>query len=150
MTMQKKEIPWLEYETVSQPACEVKERSVWNIRLAWIMCAFLMVGGILTPYKIGILFSVLYILVLIMDKETAATPRGIEIFYDMKITTSYTFWPWKEIAAISREENPKVPDIYAVYFTRGDKSKRLFFRKEQWDDIIRLAKQGNHGLQIVK
>ena len=148
--MAKVEKPWIELEKESVPAREVKERSRWNKGLAWVMCAFLICGGIVTPYKIAILFGVLYILVLLMDKQTAATPRGIEIFYDMKITTSYTFWPWKEISAISREENAKYPGIYAVYFTRGDKSKRLFFNKDQWEALIRLAKQGNHGLQIVK
>lgn len=148
--MTRKDLPWKELESLSQPAREVKERSRWNTRLAWVMCAFLIIGGILTPYRITVLFGLLYVLVLLMDKQTAATPRGIEIFYDMKITTSYTFWPWKEINAISREENVKYPGIYAVYFTRGDKSKRLFFNKNQWDALIRLAKQGNHGLQVVK
>lgn len=148
--MKKKEVPWSELLEQSIPESVLKERSQAMKIAAWIMCAFLIIGGLLTPHKLVILFGVLYILVLVMDRSVAATPRGIEIFHDMKITTNYTIWEWKDIHAISREENAKYPNVYAVYFTKGDKSKRLFFPRNQWDAIVRLAKQGNHGLRVAK
>ena len=111
------------------------------------MCMFLILGGLITPYKIAIVFGVLYILVLLMKKDVVVTERGLEVFYQMRITTQYDFWPWDEMVSVVREDRNH-PDLVALHFGRGNASKRFFFTREDSDDIMALARKKNRRITV--
>ncbi len=111
------------------------------------MCLFLIVGGFLTPYRIAIILGLLYILVLLMKKDVVVTQRGLEIFYQMRITTHYDFWPWREMVALIREDR-KHPELVALHFGRGNASKRFFFTHADSDAIMALARQKNPRMAV--
>lgn len=111
---------------------------IWLLDL--IRC--LIIGGIITPYRVAAVFGVLYILTLMMKKDTVITERGLEIFYQMRITTHYDFWSWKEIVSVIREDR-KHPELIALHFGRGNRSKRLFFTKADAKQIMVLARKKN-------
>jgi len=77
-----------------------------------------------------------------MKKDTVITERGLEIFYQMRITTHYDFWSWKEIVSVIREDR-KHPELVALHFGRGNRSKRLFFTKADAKQIMVLARKKN-------
>ena len=100
-------LPWESLETPIYYPKELKPRKKWVYTGGWILSAALILGGIITPYRILLLFAVLYILTLLMRKDVAVTERGLEIYYQMKITTHYDFWQWKEIDSLLLEDrNP--------------------------------------------
>ena len=99
-------------------------------------------GGIITPYHILILFGLLYVLTLLMKKDVVVTERGVETFYQMRITTHYEFWPWKEILSVTTEDRNH-PELVALHFARGNRSKRLFYPKADAKQIVVLAKKKN-------
>ena len=106
------------------------------------IAAALILGGIITPYHILILFGLLYVLTLLMKKDVVVTERGVETFYQMRITTHYEFWPWKEILSVTTEDRNH-PELVALHFARGNRSKRLFYPKADAKQIVVLAKKKN-------
>lgn len=135
-------LPWESLEGPVYSAKEFKPRKKWVTNGCWFMSVFLIIGGITTQYRIAAVFGVLYILTLLMQKDTVVTERGIEIYYQMRITTHYDFWDWKEIVSVIREDRND-PKLVALYFTRGDRNKRLFFTKADATQIMVLARKKN-------
>lgn len=143
----KKELPWEGLDGFVYSAQELRPRKPWVERACFLLCLFLIAGGLVTRYRIALLFGVLYILVLLMDKRMVVTERGVEIFYQMRIATHYEFWPWEEIDALARE-NRNHPELVALYFNRGDRVKRLFFRKADAQAIMDYARAERRGIRV--
>lgn len=135
-------LPWDSLEGPIYYARDLKPRKPWVTYGCWILSAALIIGGIITPYRVAAIFGVLYILTLLMKKDTVITERGLEIFYQMRITTHYDFWSWKEIVSVIREDR-KHPELVALHFGRGYRSKRLFFTKADAKQIMVLARKKN-------
>ena len=135
-------LPWESLEGPIYYAKELKPRKKWVTVGCWILSVALIIGGIITSYRIAAVFGVLYILVLLMKKDTVITTRGLEIYYQMRITTHYDFWDWKEIVSVIREDRNH-PELVALHFGRGNRSKRLFFTKEDAKQIMVLARKRN-------
>ena len=108
-------LPWEEVPGPIYSARELKPRKKWVTVGSWILSVVLVVGGILTPYRVLIVFGVLYVLTLLMKKDTVVTRRGLEMFYQMRITTQYNFWGWDEIVSVVREDRNH-PEVVALYF----------------------------------
>ena len=137
--MGSKQLPW---DSISGPvyrARVLKPRKRWVTAGCWILCAFLIVFGFATRYRVGIVFGVLYILVLLMQKDIAVTERGLEVYYQMRITTHYDFWPWEELVAVIREDR-RHPELVALHFGRGNSSKQFFFTRKDSDSIMAMAR----------
>lgn len=111
------------------------------------MVILLLVGGIFTRFKIALIFGALYTLTLLTRKDAVVTQRGLEIFYQMKITTNYNFWPWEEINAIVVEDRNH-PELIALHFGRGNASKRFFFTRQDTQEILILARKKNPNVPI--
>lgn len=109
--------------------------------------ALLIVGGLTTRWRIALVFGVLFILTLLMKKDVAVTQRGLEIFYQMRVTTNYDFWPWEEINAIVVEDRNH-PELIALHFGHGNASKRFFFTRPDTKDILILAREKNPSIPI--
>ena len=96
----------------------------------------------MTPYRVLILFGIFYVLTLVIKKDTVITERGLEIYYQMRITTHYDFWSWKEIVQVLREDQNH-PQLVALHIGRGNRSKRLFFTRSDAKQIMVLARKKN-------
>lgn len=148
----KKELPWAETTGPVYHAQEIKPRKESTKTLCWLMCGFLIVGGLMTPYKLIILFALLYMLVLLMKKDMVVTERGVETFYQMRITTWYEKLEWKDIDMVVREDRDD-PRLVALYFReRGndDRVKRLFFTREDAQSIMRMAKLQPDRIEVCE
>ena len=145
--MRSGQLPW---DSVSGPvynARVLKPRKRWVTAGCWVLCVFLIAFGLTSPYRIAIVFGTLYILVLMMRKDVAVTDRGLEIYYQMRITTHYDFWPWEEIVAVIREDR-RHPELVALHFGRGNSSKPFFFTRGDSDAIMALAREKNKKLLV--
>lgn len=111
------------------------------------MVILLLVGGLVTRFKIALIFAALYGLTLLSQKDVAVTGRGLEIFYQMKITTNYNFWPWAEINAIVVEDRNH-PELIALHFGHGNASKRFFFTRSDTEKILVLAREKHPGVPV--
>ena len=78
----------------------------------------------------------------------AVTERGLEIYYQMKITTHYDFWQWKEIDSLLLEDRNQ-PGLLALHFVRGNRSKRFFFSKADAKQIQVLARKKNSRIRTA-
>jgi hypothetical protein len=146
--MRRTVLPW---ESVPDPIYHARplvKQKKWVRPGGWVMVAFLLIGGLMTRWKVGLVFAVLYALALVMQKDAAVTRRGLEIYYQMQITPHYDFWPWSELYAVTHEPDPKDASQVILYFTRGDRTKRFCFAKEDLNGILKLAKQQNRDIRI--
>ena len=139
--------PWNIVAGPKYTARELKPRQKWVTIGGWLMSALLILGGFITPYRVAAVFGVLYILALLMVKDTVITSRGLEIFYQMRITTQYDFWSWDEIGSVIREDR-KHPELVALHISKGDRVKRLFFTREDAKKIMALAKKQNPQIYV--
>ncbi len=140
-------LPW---ESVPGPiysASDLKPRKKWVAVGGWFLSALLVLGGIITPYRVLVLFGVLYVLALIMKKDTVITARGLEVYYQMQVTTQHDFWGWDEIGSVVREDQDH-PELVALYLSRGDRVKRLFYPKADAEKIMALAKERNPKIVV--
>ena len=136
--MSKQTLPWADLTGPIYTPRELKPRKPYVIYACWAMVILLLVGGIFTKFKIALIFAVLYGLTLLSQKDVAVTERGLEIYYQMKITTNYNFWPWAEINAIVVEDRNH-PELIALHIGRGSASKRFFFTRPDTEKILVLA-----------
>ena len=145
--MSKNSLPWAGLSGPIYTPRELKPRKPYVIYGCWAMVILLPVGGIFTRFKIALIFAALYGLTLLSKKDAAVTERGLEIFYQMKITTNYNFWPWEEINAIVVEDRNH-PELIALHIGRGSASKRFFFTRKDTQDILVLAREKNPGIPV--
>lgn len=145
--MSKPSLPWADLTGPIYTPRELKPRKAYVIYACWAMVILLLVGGIFTRFKIALIFAALYGLTLLSKKDAAVTERGLEIFYQMKITTNYNFWPWEEINAIVVEDRNH-PELIALHIGRGSASKRFFFTRKDTQEILVLAREKNPGIPV--
>ena len=145
--MSKQTLPWADLTGPIYTPRELKPRKPHVIYACWAMVILLLVGGIVTRFKIALIFAALYGLTLLSQKDVAVTERGLEIFYQMKITTNYNFWPWAEINAIVVEDRNH-PELIALHIGRGSASKRFFFTRPDTEKILVLAREKHPGVPI--
>lgn len=145
--MMMEHLPWESVEGPKYYPKELKPRKKWVTVGSWVMSGLLLLGGLVTQYHVAAVFGLLYVLALMMVKTTAVTSRGVEIYYQMKITTHYDFLGWDEIRAVTREDRGH-PDLVALYFANDIKSKRLFFTKSDAKEIMELAKERNSSIKV--
>ena len=103
----KHSLPWESVPPPIYPAqSSLKPRKKWVQVGGWILVVVLLLFGISTRSRnpllafVSLAFSVLYLLTLMTKKDAALTSRGLEIFYQMQITTQYDFFPWEQINSI--------------------------------------------------
>ncbi len=145
--MSKQSLPWAGLSGPIYTPRELKPRKPYVIYGCWAMVTVLLVGGIFTRFKIALIFAVLYGLTLLSKKDVAVTERGLEIFYQMKITTNYNLWPWAEINAIVVEDRNH-PELIALHIGRGSASKRFFFTRPDTEKILVLAREKHPGVPV--
>ena len=145
--MSKQALPWANLTGPIYTPRELKPRKPYVIYACWAMVVLLLVGGLVTRFKIALIFGALYALTLLSQKDVAVTERGLEIYYQMKITTNYNFWPWAEINAIVVEDRTH-PGLIALHFGHGNASKRFFFTRSDTEKILVLAREKHPGVPV--
>lgn len=141
-------LPW---ESVPGPhylACDTQQRKGWVKAGGWVLVAALLVAGVVTRWKIALVFGVLYTLALLMEKSVAVTQRGLEIFHQMQVTTNYERWDWADVYAVTHESDPRHAGQTILYFTKGDRTKRAAFADADAEKVLRLARERNPDVKV--
>ncbi|MCR5825916.1 MAG: hypothetical protein K6G54_05075 [Oscillospiraceae bacterium] len=146
--MRRTVLPWESVPGSKYYAIDTLKRSKKTSYGGWLAVAVLAFGGAVTRWKIALIFAVLYALALLMQKDVAVTERGLEIYHDMRITTNYERWDWADIYAVTHETDPAGSGRAILYFTKGDRTKRNYYRPEDVSPILKLAKQKNPAIRI--
>lgn len=146
--MKEKTLPWEDLQGKKIVTTIKSLSKPWVEKGAIVGGTFLIFGGIFTPYKIGIVLGLLIILARLMKKYSAFTTRGMEIFYDMLFTSSHTVIEWKDIDAVTYEKVKTNPDLELIYVTKGDITKKFYFKHKQTKDIIDFAKKCHPSVKI--
>lgn len=146
--MRTQPLPWESLPAPIYLARDTIRRKGWVKAGGWFLVVALLAGGLATRWKIALVFGVLYALALVMEKSAAVTQRGLEVFYQMQITTNYELWAWSDLYALTHEPDPKNGKQTVVYFTKGDRTRHFIFAKDEAEDILRLAKTQNPEIRI--
>lgn len=141
-------LPWESVEPPIYTSRLPKPRKKWVTVGGWILVVLLLIGGLTTRYKVALVFAVLYTLTLLTKKDAVVTTRGLEIFYQMQITSHYDFFPWERITSIVREDRNH-PDLIRLHFGFEATEKAFFFTKADAAAIETLAKQKNSAIRVV-
>lgn len=145
--MRTEQLPWDSVPGPHYAARELKPRKKWVTVGGWILVAVLLLGGLATRYRVLLVFSALYALALLTKKNVVVTSRGLEINYQMRITTQYDFWSWDKIVSVTREDKNN-PEVVALYFGMDNKAKRLYFTRPVAEQVLKLAKKVKPGITI--
>ena len=145
--MHTEQLPWDSVPGPHYPARDLKPRKKWVTVGGWILVAVLFLGGLATKYYMLLLFGVLYTLTLLTKKAVVVTKRGLEFYYQMRITTQYNFWGWDQIVSVTREDKNH-PEVVALYFGMENKAKRLYFTRPIAEKVLELAKEVKPGIVI--
>ena len=151
----KQTLPW---ESVPPPiytARVPKPRKKWVTVGGWVLVAVLLTYGYASFQRnnmllacVSLVFAVMYTLTLLMKKDAVVTTRGLEIFYQMQITTQYDFFSWDRINSIVREDRAH-PELVRLHIGYSSMEKALFFTKSDADAIIKLAKEKNPAIRVL-
>ncbi|MET3617499.1 hypothetical protein ABID14_001130 [Peptoniphilus olsenii] len=140
-------LPWendsevIEYEYVNP-------RKSFSEKYAYVITFALIGLGIFTKYKLTLFLALLLLLSLITKRYVAATSKGLEMFTDMKISKTHTIWDWSEIDAITYEKKHEQPGLILLYFTKGDITKRFFFKDKDKEEVFDLAHKYNRKIKV--
>ena len=145
--MRTEQLPWDSVPGPHYAARELEPRKKWVTVGGWILVAVLLLGGLATRYRVLLVFSALYALALLTKKDVVVTSRGLEINYQMRITTQYDFWSWDKIVSVTREDKNN-PEVVALYFGMDNKAKRLYFTRPVAEQVLKLAKEVKPGITI--
>ena len=105
-------LPW---ESVPPPiyvSRPPKPRKKWVTVGGWILVVLLLLFGLMSKRSnlplsvISFGLALLYTLTLLTKKDAVVNTRGLEIFYQMQITTQYDFFPWEQINSIVMAGRP--------------------------------------------
>jgi len=140
--------PWEGITSPMYQAHEVKPRKKWVIYYGWFLAALLLVGGFTTRFKIAWVFAVIIALGLVSKKTIMVTERGVESFMDMRFTSYYEIWKWDEIEALTHEKMKAFPGSWQLYFTKGDRTRKIFFLEADAKEILKLAKKQNSKIRL--
>ena len=146
--MRMQPLPWESLPDPKYLARDTLRRKGWVKAGGWLLAAVLLAAGVLTRYRIALVFGVLYALALVMEKHVAATRRGLEVFYDMRVTTSYELWKWGDVYAVTHEPDPKNAAQTVLYFTKGDRTRHFSFANGDAEGALRLAREGNPAVKV--
>lgn len=141
-------LPWESVPGPHYSALDTQQRKGWVKTGGWILVVVLLAAGLVTRWKIALVFGVLYALALLMEKHVVVTQRGLEIFHQMQITTNYERWDWKDVYAVTHEQDPKNAARTILYFTKGDRTKRSAFSGEDARAILKLAREQNPDVKL--
>lgn len=147
-------LPW---ESVPPPiftAQALKPRKKWVNVGGWILIAFLLVYGLTAQSRnplvatVSLIFAILYTLTMLTKKDAALTSRGLEIYYNMQITTHYDFFPWEQINVIVTEDRGHA-DYVRLHIGYSSMEKALFFKRSEVAAICKFAKEKNPAIRVM-
>lgn len=150
----KQTLPW---ESVPPPiftAQAFKPRKKWVSVGGWVLVAFLLIYGLTAQSRnplvatVSLLFALLYTLTMLTKKDAVLTSRGLEIFYNMQITTHYDFFPWEQINAIVTEDRGHA-DYVRLHIGYSSMEKALFFKRSEVAAICKFAKEKNPAIRVM-
>ena len=134
-------LPWDDLTTPVYVAVNTKKRKSYVIFYAWFCVAVLVAGAIFSRFHIVCaILSVLLALAILLKKYDAVTERGLESCTDLRLYTSDELWSWDEIEYLTFENNPAAPDVTLLFFTRGIRTRKAFFKNADAEEIKRMAR----------
>ena len=147
-------LPW---ESVPPPIYTArlpKQRKRWVTAGGWVLSVVLLLFGVTAWGRmplvaaVSMAFAVLYAITLVTKKDSVVTTRGLEIFYQMRVTTHYDFYPWEQINSIVTEDRSH-PDLIRLHIGYSSMEKALFFTRSDAEAVIKLAKEQNPAIRVV-
>ena len=150
----KKILPWDSLPPPIYTARAYKPRKKWVKIGGWVLVVVLLLFGVssfdrnLPLAVISMIFSILYSITMVTVKDAAITSRGLEIFYNMQITTQYDFFAWEDINSIVIED--RGDDEYVrLHIGYSSLEKALFFKRSEVSAICKYAKEQNPDIRVL-
>ncbi len=148
-------LPWDSVPPPVYAAQQLKPRKRWVQIGGWVLIVVLLLFGLTSRDRnallsgVSLVFAVLYLITMLTKKDAVITQRGLEIFYQMQITTHYDFISWEEINSIVREDrgHDKLVRLHIGY--GGASEKALFFPYADANAICEMAKEKNPSIRVL-
>ncbi len=133
--------PWDDLTSPVYVAVNTKQRKTFTIVYAWVCVGVLIAGGIFSRFHVVcFLLAVLLALAILLKKQDAVTERGLESCTDLRLYASNDIWTWEDIEYLTYENNQAAPDVTLLFFTKGVRTRRAFFKNADAEQIKRMAK----------
>ncbi|SUB57517.1 hypothetical protein [Peptoniphilus lacrimalis] len=142
------DLPWKDLDGNIYSYIDVKNRKNYVNYIAWFLTILFALIGFFTVYRIGLFIALVLFLTLVYKRYVVVTSRGLEIFYNIFISKSYEIWDWEDIYALTYANDYDYKDLKIIYFTKGDITKRFYFKSEDLQGIISLAKSKSKKIKI--
>lgn len=126
----------------------VNPRKRFSEKYAYVVTSVLIILGIFTKYKLTLILAMLLLISLLAKKYVAVTSKGLEMYNDIKVSKIHEVWNWSDLDAITYEKKPDEPGKTLLYFTKGDITRRFFFKDEDRDRVFDVAKKYNKKIKI--
>lgn len=114
---------------------------------AIIMGIGLIVFGFFSTVKYSAIIGIILLLAVLMQKETYVTEEGIDVEYDFIVHKHVISWKFDEISDIHIEE-PADRNYRVLHFLRGAMSRRLIFRRNEFEEVIQMATDRNKEIHV--
>jgi hypothetical protein len=140
--------PWASLDSPAYYSVPAQDRAQWKSWLMFFLALGFIYVGIRSDIWLSIIFGVLYLLTLFMDRNVVATERGVETYNNMHIAHHYECWKWEEMKSITFEKEANRPDKIKLHFAEETVSRSYYFPREDWGKIQAYAKAANPAIEI--
>lgn len=140
-------MPWAGEKTVVETHL-LKPRTKAKVMCYAAVSLLLVFGGIVTKYKISIVFGVLYLLALMMKKSEVITSRGLEQYFKIFFIEKHYIFGWENVSQMVVETIKGNSNLKAVHIFVGDRDKKEFVKSKDVDKVVKLATIVNENLPV--
>lgn len=99
---------------------------------------------------IAIVFGTLLILSALLKKTVTVSSEGLLVHYDMRVATHRELWKWKDMFSLTWQKDENTPDLWRIYFTKDDRTRKFLFTEEDMNDILKLGKEKNPSIRVYE
>lgn len=140
----------MEYEALNIDTHK-KEVKIGTIIVGVLLVIF---GTGLTGYIkfniVAVIFGTLLVLSALLKKTVTVSDKGLLVHYDMRIAKHQELWKWEEMFSLTWQKDENTPDLWRIYFTKDDRTRKFLFSRDDMDDILELGKKENPSIKIYE
>ncbi|ETK00017.1 hypothetical protein HMPREF0378_1731 [Eubacterium nodatum ATCC 33099] len=127
-----------------------------EVKIGTVIVGLLLVflGTGLTGYIkfniVAVIFGTLLVLSALLRKTVTVSSDGLLVHYDMRIAKHQELWGWKDMFSLTWQKDENTPDLWRIYFTKDDRTRKFLFTEDDMENILKLGKEKNPSIKIYE
>ena len=99
---------------------------------------------------VAVIFGTLLVLSALLRKTVTVSSDGLLVHYDMRIAKHQELWNWEDMFSLTWQKDENTPDLWRIYFTKDDRTRKFLFTEEDMKNILKLGKEKNPSIKIYE